>query len=281
MTILRRILCLTLLLGAALPALSQTDARELIDAGASFPDRVQAPGRGEMRYYPQNDPAWGLMTYRFPHQTMEPRFSGTGCIPSALANCIANLVPEERLPLLGAFSYQSQGFSICPCSMNRFDCDQTHDRYLLTTPEEYGRYFCLVIGSYLSGNNPQADYACGTLYLARELFRQYGLDSEETESLSQAAQAVRRDGALAVMMVGGPDCPFTEGGHALVLCDVDGDNYYFLDSFRREAYPLDTRRILRVVEPGLVAVRRDRAADLGAYQIHVVYPPSAATDAGE
>lgn len=246
-----------------------------IDTSDAWPGQVTVPGRGAMRYYAQNDPTWSLMTYRFPHQETEPRFSGAGCVPTALANLIANLVEPEQLPAIDAYSYRDEGFFICPCSMNRFDCDRTHTRYRLTTVQDFDQFFCLAVGSYLSGNNPASDYACGTLYMAAPLLRIYGLRFVLVdENLSLAAQAVAQEGALALMLVGGPDCPYTSGGHALVLCAVDGESYYFLDSFRREEYPLDTKGILRMIEPGVTAVRRDRVGDLGAYQIYVVYPPS-------
>ena len=75
------------------------------------------------------------------------------------------------------------------------------------------------------------------------------------------------------MMVGGENCPLTKSGHALLLCDVDEDDYYFLDSFRHEAYEDDALHIVRVVQPGLIAVSRRQAYRLGAYQIIIVYPP--------
>lgn len=269
-------LILFLLFLVLFPAQGQGEGSSLIDTSRAWPGQVRVPGRGLMRYYAQNDPTWGLMTYRFPHQEMEPRFSGAGCVPAALANLIANLVEPEQLPAIDSYSYRNEGFLICPCSMNRFDCDRTHTRCRLTTVQEFDDFFCLAVGSYLSGNNPEGDYACGTLYLAAPLLRIYGLRFVLAEhDLSLAAQAVAQEGALALMLVGGPDCPFTSGGHALVLCAVDSENYYFLDSFRREEYPLDTKGILRVVEPGVTAVRRDRAGDLGAYQIYVVYPQPA------
>lgn len=271
--LIQKLIFLMCLLLAAFPSLAETNEFPGTDPGVGYPPRVLVPGRGSMRYYAQNDPTWGLMTYRFPHQETEPRFSGAGCVPTALANLIANLVEPEQLSAIDAYSYQDEGFFICPCSMNRLDCDRTHTRYRLTTAQEFDRYFCLAVGSYLSGNNPVGDYACGTLYLAAPLLRIYGLPFVLAEhDLSFAARAVTREGALALMLVGGPDCPFTSGGHALVLCSVDSENYYFLDSFRREEYPLDTNGILQVVEPGVTAVRRDRIDDLGAYQIYVVYP---------
>lgn len=274
----RKLLCLLLALtalGFHGPGIAETEkplARDLIDAPA-YAAGVLVPGRGVMRYYAQNDPAWAMMKYRFPHQQVEPRFSGAGCVPSALANLLVNLMPPQRLPLVESHSYLGKGFWICPCSMNRLNCNQTHQRFRLTTVQEYQSYFCLAIGSYLSGNNDLDEYACGSMYLNESLYRIYDLKYKLVGTdLREAEREVNRAGALAIMMVGGSDCPFTTSGHALVLCASDSEYYYFLDSFRREEYELDYQHILRVVEPGVVGVRRKNANNLGAYQIHVVYP---------
>ena len=252
------------------------DAWKEMDFSQSISGYLEAPHRGTVRYYAQNDPIWGMMSHRFPHQEIEPRFSGTGCVPSAVANCIANLVPRERLSEIGKHSYLNKGFFICPCSMNRMGCDGTHSRYQLTDERDFDEFFSLAVGSYLSGNNEMHEYACGTMFLTGPLLSTFGLSYVRTDNLNFAAREVMLEGAQAVLMVSGPDCPFTSGSHALVLCDADLDNYYFLDSFFREEYPLDQMQIVTILAPGLVAVPQSQAYRLGAYDIFVVYPPGKA-----
>lgn len=273
---LRLIRCLALLAvcaALAFPALAARPyAADEIRARDGFPQCLTAPNRGTLRYFAQNDPVWATMTYRYPHFENEPRFSGAGCVPSTIANCVVNLLPPEALPAIDRYSWRGEGFPICPCSMNLYDCDGTHDRFRIRQAADFERYFCLVIGAYMSGNNSEHALVCGTLSMTDELCGIYGLRCERAESMTAAAEAVAR-GALAVMMVGGEDCPLTKSGHALLLCDVDEDDYYFLDSFRHEAYEDDALHIVRVVQPGLIAVSRRQAYRLGAYQIIIVYPP--------
>ena len=237
----------------------------------AYPRYVQVPGRGEMRYYAQNEPLWGKMSFRYPHQQKKVNFSGTGCVPSALAHCIVNLVPQEELTTLNAYS-QGDGFQICPCSMNQLDCNGKHDRYLLQNARDFDRFLCLAIGSYISGNNPKGQYACGTLAMLDELMEIYGLRYQKMDSLKQAAEIVQNERALAIFMVGGEDCPFTANGHALVLCHADENEYYFLDSYFRLEYELDKLRLLRIIEPGLVAMKKETVSRLGAGSIYVIFP---------
>lgn len=37
--------------------------------------------------------------------------------------------------------------------MNLYDCDGTHDCFRIRQAADFERYFCLVIGAYMSGNN--------------------------------------------------------------------------------------------------------------------------------
>ena len=270
----RKLIAVVLLSALMLQPALAWNAVEETDWSQSISGYVEAPNRGRLRYYAQNDPVWATMVYRFPHQDYEPRFSGAGCIPSALANCIANLLPPEELTRLSAFTHRDEGFFICPCSMNRLNCDGSHTRYPIATAEDFDRFFCLVVGSYLSGNNEINDYACGTMHLTAHLLELYGFSFDRADdNISYAAQEGADRGALTILMVAGDDCPFTSGSHALVLCDADSEYFYFLDSFYREEYPLDRLHIVNIITPGLVAVPRKEAHRLGIYDMYIVYPP--------
>jgi len=246
------------------------NALDELDMSAMVSGFVEVPGRGQMRYYAQNDPVWASMIYRFPDQSNQPRFSGAGCVPSALANAFANLVAPERLTAILDYSYRNEGFSICSCSMNRKGCYQKHSRFRMETAADVENFLCLVIGSYMSGNNPEGTFINGNLSKIWELSRIFGLTCTQVrQDFAAAAKAVSQ-GDMAVMLVGGDDCPFTQKGHALALCGVGEDSYYFLDSFRREEYELDRLHIVEVLEPGLVAVKKDKLFRLGAYEIYIL-----------
>lgn len=245
-----------------------------LDFSRKISGKVQVPGRGEMRYYAQNDPLWGQMAYRFPGQENTPRFSGSGCVPSALANCFANVLrPEEMTIILSQAFRESEGYRICSCSMNRKGCYQGHERYQLTTTLDLQIFFSLVMGAYMSGNNPTGATSNGSFGMIWELKNLFGLTCDRVSTLSEAAKLIGERDGMAVLLVGGDDNPFTSTGHALTLCGATDEEYFFLDSFCRETYELDKFGCIRVLEPGLVAVPRDKAFRLGAYSIHVIARP--------
>ena len=266
-------LCASLLLPAS--GAEKPRAVDQIDDSGMISGLREAPGIGTFRYYAQNDPTWGKMRFRFPHQVdVEPRFSGAGCIPTATANLIANMVDGDQFPSLAGLTWKGKGFYICPCSMNRYDCQESHSRFLIETQADFEKYLCLVIGSFYSGNNTNQEYACGTMYLVGRVLKHFGLKYEYDVSIYRAVRAVQDEGAMAIFMVGGENNVFTTGGHALVLCAATNDTLYLLDSFARtqDEYMHNYSQMLKVIQPGLVTFERAKMERLGAYQIHLVYP---------
>ncbi|MBQ4075038.1 MAG: hypothetical protein IJD39_07545 [Clostridia bacterium] len=275
--ILAFFLALILFMSVLLPAYSKEKPKAIdqIDDSMMISGYREAPGVGTFRYYAQNDPTWGQMEFYFPHlKNNHPSFSGAGCVPTATANLIANMVDRNQLPSLSGISWKGDGFYICPCSMNRYECDHTHSRFRITTAQDFDKYLCLVIGSYYSGNNKDQNYSCGTLYMFGKLMKHFGLRYEYNVTIQKAARAVEKEGAMAVFMVGGDGNVFTSSGHALTLCAATDDTLYILDSFARtqDEYKNNHKQMLRVIEPGMVAFDRNRIERLGAYQVHLVYP---------
>ena len=134
-------------------------------------------------------------------------------------------------------------------------------------------FLSLIIGAYMAGNNPRGEFMNGNFSMVWELAELFGVSCTRVkEDIRAAARAVSQ-GAMAILLVGGPDCPFTQTGHALVLCGVGEEEYYFLDSFRREVYELDRFNSVRVIAPGLVAVPKDKVFRLGAYEIYILARP--------
>ena len=172
------------------------------------------------------------------------------------------------------YSFRGEGYAICSCSMNRKGCNGTHSRFRMETAEDVATFLCLAIGSYMSGNNPDGSITNGSLSKAWELAEIFGIDCSMVRKDFSAAAAAVSQGAMAVMLVGGDTCAFTETGHAIVLCGVGEDEYYFLDSFRREEYELDRFHSVRVITPGLVAVPKDKLFRIGAYDIYILSLPA-------
>ena len=112
---------------------------------------VDVPGRGEVRYYAQNDGLWIDLIYETPSSTKKRPFGDGGCNPTALAMAVRMLVDEKDLPSIA--SDAGRPYSLCNCSLNKNACGYGHARYYLTSPRDYDRFLPLVFADYACGNN--------------------------------------------------------------------------------------------------------------------------------
>ena len=122
---------------------------------------IDVPGAGPLQYYAQNDPEWARSIYE-PYRSSNCRpFGSSGCGPTAAAIAIARQVPAGRLnDLLSSAADPAKGFPYCPCSVNNYTCDRTHDVTYPATGEDFLTHLPVIFGSFAAGNNS-----------GRELFR--------------------------------------------------------------------------------------------------------------
>ena len=268
------LLCMCAILAAGAHA-SFADDMTLTEAYFTQPETysgmVEVPGRGMMRYYAQNDPLWGALTYERPEGTAARPFRDGGCGPTAGAMAVANLLPEEELPRIAAAAKKE--YSLCPCSLNKAKCNHYHARYVLTSQRDFARFLPLVFGDFATGNNTADVHsrsdakgtATGFLY---EIARIYGLTLRATANYDEAIRALLNgDTVVAHASKGGA---LTNAGHYVLLAHFDSQRLYILDPLWRTDYSgYAGGKKIEILQPGLIALTHENvsAAYIGAYLI--------------
>lgn len=273
-------LTLLLLLGHALAEESALSQKDYFDTQQSASYMVQIPGRGEMRYYAQNDPMYATVKYENRRQNNHRKFTTGACVPTTLAISLANLVPMERLAELNAESYNGRGYSFCVCSCGPYHCNGKHEQYKLTTPEEFYRYLPMVTGAYACGNGPKAIIYRrnhgGTSTSIFKIFSDFfGLGFKKNASHEEALAAID-EGAMCIVSTGGRKTPFAKGGHYMVLAGYDEEYLYILDPVIRKDYKeTDKDGYLELIDTGLVRARRSDLKKLCLTSYTLIYPAKA------
>lgn len=232
-------------------------------------------------YYAQNDPIWNDTRYELSNRAGARRtFGGGGCNPTALAMVVANLVPEEALPLIDQHTKNDRPIAFCPGTVSGFFCkDHEEDEVLeLEEPWEYKALLPLVFGHYSCYNNDQGrifrseakkDGGGGTTYkLFDPIADMYGLTLSTTKSEDDVRTAID-NGSMVIALCGSSLQIFSEAsGHFVVIGDYDQDAFYVLDTQVMEKYPKDKRHAIEFVqgEPGLL-----RIANENIYRMCVSY----------
>ncbi len=261
-----RIKCFLVLAGLLmllpLPFVQADDELTLTEAWFGKQESVSGwktvPGRGETRYYAQNDELWQDLTYETESSSKLRPFGDGGCNPTALAMAVRSVVAQEDLPKIA--SEMPRPFSLCRCSLNKAKCGYGHARYYLTTNADYERFLPLVFADYACGNNNKSvssrsegkgtvgsymKYVCGA----------YGLTLETVTDSDTGMAAVKEDGKAVVAYCSSGGA-FTTVGHYVFLAWWDDENVYFLDPLCRTEYKTNHSKYMHILEPGLVYMRR-------------------------
>lgn len=283
----QRLTCLFLTLCCLLSAawaeepadrLAAPTQKDLFDSRESVSYLIDVPGRGLMRYYAQNDPLYADVKYENRKVNNHRKFGPAGCVPTALAIALANVLPLERLPDISRTSYLGRGYRICVCSCSPFFCNGKHEQYQLTTPEEFYRYFPLVIGAYACGNG-----RTGAIYrpasggtdhaLLKPVVKLYQLDSYKTRNIDEVIAGFRQ-GGVAVIATGTSDSPFSKYGHYLTMVQADDEYVYIMDPFLRDSYAqTDKQGVLELLSPGFVRAKRENLRQLCINSYFLIFPP--------
>lgn len=263
-------MCVVLTMGAHA---SFADDMTLTEAYFTQPETysglVEVPGKGTMRYYAQNDPLWGSLTYERAEGAAARPFRDGGCGPTAGAMAVANLLPEEELPRIATAAKQE--YSLCPCSLNKARCRYHHARYVLTTQRDFARFLPLVFGDFATGNNTAGAYSrgnakgTGTGFLY-EIAKVYGITVTATASYDEALRALQSgDTVVGHASKGGA---LTNTGHYVLLAHVDSQRLYILDPLCRTDYSgYAGGKKVEILQPGLIALTHKDvgAANMGMF----------------
>ena len=154
-------------------------------------------------------------------------------------------------------------------------CTGLHQRYTLSTPEEYLRYFPLVVGSFATGNNTlgvqgrRDSWGTNMSYL-ETLCALYDLSVTTINDQTEAVEFLRQKRGMAVTCTV-RSSPFTGSSHFLALAGADEEYLYVLDPLRRETYgELDPYGLLEILTPGLVRVKLNRIAQIPMHPIYLL-----------
>ena len=167
------------------------------------------------------------------------------------------------------------GYRFCPCSVNENFCTGLHQRYTLSTPEEYLRYFPLVVGSFATGNNilgvqgRRDSWGTNMSYL-ETLCEIYGISVTTTTDKQEAISFLQDKRGMAVSCTV-KTSPFTGSSHFITLAGADQEYLYVIDPLRRETYgELDPYGWLDILTPGLVRVHLSKIDNIPLYPIYLL-----------
>ena len=221
---------------------------------------VDVPGRGPMRYYAQNDDLWRTVGYESDKSRKLRPFGDGGCGPTSLAIVIANMIPTEQMDVI--MDYSVRPISLCEHHINSAKCAyvRCRPRYELNTPERIERFLPLVLADFALGNNTfgviSRSEKRGTEpgfipYVAEA----YGLTVTELNYFPEVEPYLREGKLVLAYCVAGS--MFTNGGHYLVLVQIDDEKLYLLDPFIRKTYNTNYGKRVERISPGLIAISLD------------------------
>lgn len=233
---------------------------------------IDVPGAGSISYYAQNDPLWANALYDARNSTLLRKMRGSGCGPANIAMAIARQVTAQALPGLIDQAYAPEiGFPFCVCSVNGYRCNRKHGLTTPTTPEQFSAYLPVIFASYALGNNTRRihyrDDSHGTsLLLFEALAKAYGLAYSATTDMDEVFAALKRGASVISTTTG----LFVRTSHYLFLVSVHDGYLYMMDSMMRGGYPLDRRKLIEVVEPGLVRVSLSNLKKIPMYGFYII-----------
>lgn len=277
------VICVFLAGGAPFSCADTLLSTEAFFAGReSVSGLVEVPGRGQMRYYAQNDALWGGLIYENPDVKSSRPFRDSGCGPTAIAMAVVQLVPPERLSSISRLAKRS--YSLCACSVNKGHCSQAHARYILTSQQDFVRFLPLVLGDYATGNNTLGQVTrnanVGTSNaLGQNIAQAYNLHYRITKSYEEAVTALQSGSAVVALASRGS--VFTNTGHYVLLAWVDADYLYVLDPLCREEYKTNNSRKLNILQPGLVSLANEDVSGAAKFSSFMIFTAPGASAASE
>ena len=268
-------LCIVLLLCAVFSTAALAEEADL----TAYSRVIDVPGVGHWRYYAQNDPLWAKSIYEPFNSTKWRTMQETGCGPTALAIALSRQVDPADLPsLLKLKNRYQDGYFLCPCSVNGYRCDRTHEKLDAQTSHDFETYLPVILAAYAAGNNlGRTKYRSMTdgtsIDLFRALARAYNLHYKVARDWEEACAAMEEGYSVITSVARGV---FTPISHYLVIASADDTDIYILDPYMRTDYTeYDRKGILEVIEPGLVKAKQSdlpRLAFSGFYMIRKPIP---------
>ena len=258
-----------LFLGTA-TILAETE-EEILKSRESWVKIVDVEGRS-LLVYAQNSPEWADL-YMTENIKTNRRFGEAGCAVTALANATVNLIPMERLKAITEIMQSPVAFDSVKLAryFGRID-----GRFIPKEDCDFVRYWPIILANFAEGNNRMHSHEAQGPAFYSLVFNHFGLSFKATGNIEETIEALKT-GAMAITCSSGSNSPFSRIGHFFVLCAADEESVYILDSFFRDEYPKDQRKILQILSPGLLKISYDNLKYLGIQTQYVVWPAENAT----
>lgn len=246
-----------------------------MDERATLNGYFTVDGMGTWMVYGQNDPIWNRLIFETANSSRRRPFGDGGCGPTALASAIVNMVSKEELSKIADYSASQYGYRFCPCSVNENFCSGLHQRYTMSTPDEYLRYFPLAVGSFATGNNilgvqgRRDSWGTNMSYL-EALCGIYDISVTSTTDKQEAIRFLQEKRGMGVSCTVASS-PFTASSHFITLAGADEEYLYVLDPLRRDSYgDLDPYGMLEILTPGLVRVPLEDVVNIPLYPVYML-----------
>lgn len=220
-------------------------------------------------YYAQNSPEWADMLsteIKGDHH----KFGESGCACSALANAIVNSVDQSSLVTI-------QDLILTPIridskSLVRNRGLASRKRFLLSSEDDFFRYFPLCVANIAAGNNKIGSHAPRSTAIYSKMLDAFDIHYFKTYSNQECLSALHK-GDYVIMCSAGSKSPFSKNGHFILCIDIDDEYVYILDSYVRDRFPLDKHSILEIMQPGLIRVPTKNFDDLSISGTRFIISP--------
>lgn len=286
-----RFLCLLLavvcIAGDFTPALANETVRAAIEAKENNTHMINVPGRGETLFYSQENPLYASMVYEYKKSPTHRLFGDGGCAPTSAAMALMALIDAETLPVIQQYTKKGEPYTLCVHSLNSNGCRRCKERMPIVTAEDYVKYLPVVLGAYACGDNKDGTVwrrgstaAGGTggtgAQFLNVLCPQLGLTCEMLKSPKTGEWMDQIDADTVGMMLS-ISSPFTGGSHYVTVISVDAEYFYVLDPMAPASYKKknDPNRVLELIEPGLVRIKRSNYKRMGVYTAYLISKPAA------
>lgn len=265
---MKRILCILLIfinLILMIPALAEQTQEEILKSKESFNKLVEVPYRGQMKLYAQNSPEWDDMWYDRVNGDYK-YFGNAGCVATAAANAIVNIVENSELENIRKL--MSRPFMLDSVAMNINLGKPKRDKFVVEG-DDLVRYFPLAIGQFASGNNSMSIKTLRSNFYYKYLFEAFDLRENVYTDLNEALKELD-DRSIIIVSSGGKISPFAPIGHYFNIVSQDEEYVYAFDSYFRERYNFDKKKLIEVIEPGLIRFKKADSDKMALNKLIVV-----------
>ena len=263
--------CSVLILMCGAYAQTPSSQEQLIKGTESWTRVVSILGKNYL-YYAQNSPEWAKMISEEHSSGHIRSFGGSGCVVTALAIATVNCLPVERMRKIADIAREP--VQVDTRSLTRYR-GYVKGRFAIRTLADTVRYWPLVLGNIAAGNNRLGHRNAQGPGFYSELLTGLGLVFAPVRDWKQALSAME-DGAIIITSVTGSGNPFSLSGHYMTMVRGNKEYLYLLDPYARDSYPNDKNRMITLLEPGVVRMRREDIQRAGLHSLYAIWPDQSA-----